>query len=96
MIIQDCKQCITYAMCRSELITRISKIQTDDLNFNVVGAYSSIVSSRCDVQRDALTNAVSYNKDNGQTPKETDNVVAMILQTFDIDKKALEYNEHTN
>lgn len=85
--IKDCKDCITYAICRSGLIERISRsVEHQDKKFNVMGSYAYMVVSRCEIQKDSLANAASYLKDEGCTPEEINSVITdFILEIFDID-----------
>ena len=85
--IKDCKDCITYAICRSNLIERIvSSVETRDKNFNVMGSYSYIVVTRCGIQRDSIENAISQFRNKGYEYKEINyKVTDLILEVFDID-----------
>lgn len=98
MEIKDCANCITYAICRSELITLISdtkgiqlKGQSATLHYNIISSYSFIVSSKCPIQHQTLLNEMSYVRHKATTTKTMDavdmNVETLIVQAFNLNTK---------
>jgi len=85
--IRECKECISYAICRSNLMDRIlSSEEFPNRYFNIVGAYAVLVVSSCDIQRESIANAVKYYQDKGYGVIETnDKITDLVLDVFDID-----------
>jgi len=85
--IRECKECISYAMCRTDILGRLSEsIMSQNKNFSITSAYLTMVLARCDIQQSAIMQTASYFKDRGYSIRETnDKVSNLILDIFDID-----------
>jgi len=95
MIIEDCKNCITYAICRSDLINSITKsLNRQETDFDIIGAYAYILVGKCKAHKNALHNSISYFQEKDNTHDQIiDHIEELIIQVF---KLSYLFNKDSN